>query len=372
MSDRSSADNAGSGLFALETELRAALRERGAGITATTLLRPELTHVRATRARRSVTRWRMVGAVAAVSAVIVTAVLGRGVMAPQQIRTAVPQVDIHTLPAKPELTASRLTERLWGATSIVTGGGSGTATIDATGSRAMTVEFSTDGSIVFHDGNNVVRGQFAVDGARVVVDGAGGWVPTSVSRTDTYLQETAALGDLLEGMPAAVTLGASLIGAELRLTRGVTTVRYVMSGVTPAVAAAEPTRYLLGAAVGHTWVAATVGAPGNSQPVPSGPAIRAVLGADGSLLVDEAGGTLQARWWATPTGLVTTGVGGSGSSFFDGGTGTSARQTAIDAVHAAVMTLTDGHGTFALSADGSTLTVVPSQPPQVPVTFVRG
>lgn len=41
MSDRSSADDAGHAPSALETELRAALHERGAAVTTATLLRPD-------------------------------------------------------------------------------------------------------------------------------------------------------------------------------------------------------------------------------------------------------------------------------------------------------------------------------------------
>lgn len=371
MFDQSSADDGALRPTGLELELRAALRERSSGVTTASLLRPDPPGQQAFSPRPPVARWRIVGAVAAVSTVILAVVIGRAVMAPQQIRTADPQVEMPTLSAEPWFTASRLTDRLWGATSIVMGQAVGTATVDPTGSRAMTVEFATDGTVVFHDGNNEVRGQFTTDATSVVVTGAGGWVPTSVSRTDTYFEETAALGALLEGMPGPVTISATLIGTELTLKNGQTTITYEMSGVTPAVAAADPNQYLLGAAVGHSWRAVTVGPQESRQPVPSGPDVCVLLGSDGSMSVDEAGALLHARWWATTTGLVTAGVGGTGNSAFDGGTGSSARQVAINAVHEAVWTLTSGFGTFSLSADGSTLTVVPSEAPRVPVTFVR-
>lgn len=368
MSDRPSVE--GPGLeSALETELRAVLSERSAGITTATLLRPDPPGLETHLPRRPVPRWRMVGAFAAVSVVILAVVLGRGVMAPQE-QTAVGAAT-PSAAYEPWFNASRLTNRLWGATSIVWSGVSVMGRVEPSGSRVMVVEFASDGTVVFHDGNNEVRGRYSTDATSVIVSGAGGWVPTSVSRTDTYFQETAALGALLDGMPAPVTLKATLIGSELTLVRGEMTIRYELSGVTPAVAAADPTQYLLGAAVGHSWRATTVGPPEDRQPVPSGPVIRAAIGADGWIRIDEAGATLEARWWATPSGLVTVLTSGTGNSAFDGGTGTSAREAAVNAVHAAVLTLTDGFGTFSLSTDGTTLTVLPSQGPQVPVTFVR-
>ena len=370
MSDRSPADASRQALRSLEAELGVALHERAAGVTTSTLLRPELPGAQQVPTRPPVPRWRIVGAVAAVSAVILAVVVGRAVMAPQQARTAAPGDATASSLVGPA--PQGLEDRLWGATGVVMDDGTGTATIDPVGSRTMTAEFSGDGVAVFRDGNNVVRGRFVAGSEGIVVTGAGGWVPTSVSRTDTHLRETAALGALLDGMPEPVSLRMTVTDTALTLEHGHTTVRYRMLGVTPAVAVAAPERYPLGAAVGATWRAATVRIKGENRGVDDLTPVTVELGADGTFTIGLSGATLRGRWWATPAGLVTTGVSGEGSSSLD--VPITTYQQEWDVIHGLLEVgteLGDGRVQVSFAAQGAQLVVTPISGSRIPVTFVQ-
>ncbi|MEJ7649945.1 MAG: hypothetical protein WKF57_13075 [Nakamurella sp.] len=374
MSDRSSADDAGHAPSALETELRAALHERGAAVTTATLLRPDPPGVQEFLPRRPVPRWRIVGAVAAVSVVILAVVLGRGVMAPQQVERTLAGATTTSV-AESSFDASRVTGRLWGATSIVTAGNSfSVSTWEPTGSRTMTVEFTPDGTVVFHDGNRELRGPFTTD-ARGLAVAEISVRATSTDENDQFAQETAALDALLFRTPSPGHLTAVLAGDQLTLEHGATAVRYRSAGVTPEAArAAGAAKYPVVAAIGGTWRAAAVRIGGQNRVVSTATSVSFELASNGSFSANLLGAAATGRWWATGHGLVVTGFSETSGSLSPGASGGlyAHELEVLNGLMGVRSALSSGDVSVSFAAQGAQLIVTPTTGFGAPVTFVQG